>query len=86
MISDAYVLVTCDRPGCHQTVEISLPFTYPDYSGKNGRYDHRPEAVLPRLKQEGWIIDDGRIGTDINDDEMKHYCSEDCADDSNFSE
>lgn len=76
MISDAYVLVTCDRPGCSESVEIGLEFNYPDYSGRGGRYDHRPEKVLPKLKREGWTV--------VADDDTEthpeglHYC-ENCS-------
>ena len=50
MIHDAKVEVTCDGPKCYESIEIDLPFTYPDFSGNNGRYDHRPRAVDPLIK------------------------------------
>lgn len=73
MIHDACVEVTCDGPRCRESLSIELPFTYPDYSGKGGRYDHRPEAVNPLVRQEGWKVrgEDEHFceacGTDIAD-------------------
>lgn len=68
MIHDAKVEVTCDGARCHESIEISLPFTYPDLSGRNGRYDHRPRVVNPLVEDEGWTV----VGDDT------HYC-ENCA-------
>lgn len=45
--SDAYVRIMCDT--CNEEEEAELPFMYPDYSGRNGRYDHT-KPILPR----GW--------------------------------
>lgn len=68
MTHDAKVEVTCDFESCQESIAIDLPFMYPDLSGKNGRYDHRPHVVKPLVRREGWVV----VGEDT------HYC-EDCA-------
>lgn len=69
MIHDATVEVTCDNPRCRESVRIELPFNYPDYSGKGGRYDHRPHVVEKLLKNEGWTV----VKVE-GAEEGKHYC------------
>jgi hypothetical protein len=71
MIHDAKVEVSCDGDGCLESIEIGLPFRFPNYSGKGGRYDHRAEAVHPLIRKEGW-----RVTGD--DDDAEHLCPE-CA-------
>lgn len=78
MIHDAKVEVTCDGKGCRESIDVELPFTYPDYSGKGGRCDHRPAVVNKLVKREGWTV----IG---DDDDAKHFC-ENCAEDRDAEE
>jgi len=59
MISDAYVMVTCDECMTHE--EVELPYVYTSHSGKSGRYDD--DAVPEKLLSKKWTIDDD-----------KHYC------------
>lgn len=63
-IHDATVEVTCD--GCSSAITIEPEFVYLNYSGKDGHYDTRDEAIEGKLETEGWEVEDG-----------KHYC-EDC--------
>ncbi len=71
MIHDATVEVTCDAEGCMDCLTIELPFVYPDYSGENGRYDHRDAAVNKLVRREDWAIENGT-------EDSRHFCPE-CA-------
>ena len=51
MLSDAYVLATCDN--CGTDAEIGLPYVYRVMSLSSGYYDYRN----PRLKEAGWVVD-----------------------------
>lgn len=63
MISDAYVLFTCDNCDCNE--EVHLPVVYSTYAGKDPHCDLRDD-VLEELLPRGWKAADG-----------KHFC-EDC--------
>lgn len=75
MIHDAKVEVTCDGHNCCESIAIELPFVYPSYSGRNGRYDHDPEGVNKRVRKEGWTVIESEDG---DEDHAKHFC-EGCA-------
>lgn len=70
MIHDPTIEVSCDGDNCHDSIYVEMPFTYPDYSGKGGRYDHRPSAIRSKIEREEWTI----IGDD--EDDAKTYCPE----------
>lgn len=63
MIHDASVEVTCDGRRCRESIHVALPFVYPDYTGKGGRYDHDDGEVERKVERQGWTVKDG-----------KHYC------------
>ena len=69
MIHGAFIEVTCDASRCLSSEWVDLEFVYPDYSGKNGWYDHKDESVEEKLVEDfEWVVVDG-----------KHYCCQDCA-------
>lgn len=67
MISDAYVLATCDREDCVASVAVQLDFVYRTMSERSGYYDHTEASVCRKLEREEWVCK--------ND---KHYCSTEC--------
>ena len=67
-ISDAYVLVCCDRRKCGSQEEVELSFVYAHLSGTGGRYDHDDESIVKKLERKDWIVIDG-----------KHFCCQECA-------
>lgn len=68
MIHDATVEVTCDNPNCRESIQVELPFNYPDLSGRNGRYEHQLSAIRSRIEAEEWVI----VGEEPDE---KTYCS-----------
>ena len=69
MIHGAFIEVTCDAPRCISSEWVELDFVYPDYSGKNGLYDHDDKNIEEKLTEDHeWVVIDG-----------VHCCCEDCA-------
>ena len=64
MISDAYVLFTCDK--CHESEEVMPPVVYSSMAGRDPHIDLR-DSALEKCLPRRWEAVDG-----------KHYC-EDCA-------
>ena len=66
MISDAFVVVTCDN--CSGDVEVELQYVYRTYSGDSGYYNSDETAIEKSLEKNlDWIVDDGH-----------HFCCRIC--------
>jgi hypothetical protein len=52
--SDAYVRIVCDT--CGEAEEVALPFSYPNYTGTGGHYDH----TCARLPKDWECVGDDR--------------------------
>jgi hypothetical protein len=63
MISDAYVMFSCDECGADE--EVQLPVVYSSYAGSDPHADLR-DSALEKLLPKRWLERDG-----------KHLC-EDC--------
>jgi hypothetical protein len=59
MISDAYVLFTCDGK-CGTNEEITLPVVYSSLSGRDPHADLRDEALASLLPRD-WLMEGDKV-------------------------
>jgi len=75
MLHDAYLEVTCDGDGCGESVNVPMEFSYMDYTGKNGYYDHEDSKIEATLVEEfEWVV----VPSEDEDESNKHYCNKGC--------
>ena len=80
MLHDAHIEVTCDGKGCHSTVNVEMEFSYLDYTGKNGYYDHEDSKIEARLVEDfDWLVVPDLKQEDDKDEKNLHFCCAQCA-------
>jgi hypothetical protein len=68
MLHDASVEVTCDWPGCRESIYVNPPYVYMSTSGAGGHYDTSDKTLNRLAAKEGWRVDEEEGET------ARHFC------------